>query len=75
MKSVIKVNNNQQRLLVNKAIKRFGSLQGKKVALLGLAFKPETDDMREAASIRISEDLVGLGARVTGFDPIATQNA
>ncbi|WP_421381512.1 UDP-glucose dehydrogenase family protein [Bacillus salacetis] len=75
LKSVIEVNNKQQRVLIDKAIARFGSLSGKKVGLLGLAFKPNTDDMREAASIVISEELVKQGASVKGYDPIARETA
>ncbi|TLS35168.1 UDP-glucose dehydrogenase family protein [Pseudalkalibacillus caeni] len=75
LKSVIKVNNDQQRLLVDKAINRFGTLSGKRVAILGLAFKPNTDDMREAASIKISQELVQMGAEVVAYDPIAMENA
>lgn len=75
LKSVISINEKQKTLLVKKALERFGSLSGKKVALLGLAFKPETDDMREAASIPIAAELVELGAEVIGYDPIAAGNA
>jgi UDPglucose 6-dehydrogenase len=75
LKSVIQVNNEQQRLLVKKAKDRFGSLKGKRVVLLGLAFKPNTDDMREAASIVLSRELIKEGAEVVGFDPIAIPNA
>ncbi|TYS12938.1 UDP-glucose/GDP-mannose dehydrogenase family protein [Rossellomorea vietnamensis] len=75
LKSVIEVNNKQQRILMEKAEKRFGSLSGKNVALLGLAFKPNTDDMREAASIVIADELVKQGANVKGFDPIAKETA
>jgi UDPglucose 6-dehydrogenase len=75
LKSVIEVNMNQQRLLIEKAKKRFNDLAGKKVALLGLAFKPNTDDMREAASIVIAEELVNSGAIVKGYDPIANESA
>lgn len=75
LKSVIEINEQQKTLLVEKAIERFGSLKGKRVALLGLAFKPETDDMREAASISVSKRLVEEGAEVIGYDPIAAENA
>lgn len=75
LKSVIEVNNKQQRILMEKAEKRFGSLSGKKVALLGLAFKPNTDDMREAASIVIADELVKQGANVKAFDPVAKETA
>jgi UDPglucose 6-dehydrogenase len=50
-------------------------LSGKTVALLGLSFKPETDDMRESASIPITETLIAEGARVRAFDPVAMDNA
>ncbi|AND42256.1 UDP-glucose dehydrogenase family protein [Cytobacillus oceanisediminis] len=75
LQSVINVNNNQQQLLVSKAIQRFGNLGGKRVALLGLAFKPNTDDMREAPSIIVSDLLVKAGAAVIAYDPIAADNA
>ncbi|MFV2047922.1 UDP-glucose dehydrogenase family protein [Metabacillus sp. YM-086] len=75
LKSVIQVNNEQQRLLLKKAKERFGSLEGKTVALLGLAFKPNTDDMREAASITLAHELVQEGAKVVGYDPISMDNA
>ncbi|MFB4213363.1 UDP-glucose/GDP-mannose dehydrogenase family protein [Shouchella sp. JSM 1781072] len=75
LKAVIEVNYKQQRLLVEKAKEYFGSLRGKKIALLGLAFKPNTDDMREAASITLSQELVLAGAQVVAYDPIATENA
>ncbi|MEC5188079.1 UDP-glucose/GDP-mannose dehydrogenase family protein [Geobacillus thermodenitrificans] len=75
LEAVIKVNNKQQVKLVEKARNRFGSLRGKKVALLGLAFKPNTDDMREAASIVIARELLKDGALVMAYDPVAVENA
>ncbi|MBE7125118.1 UDP-glucose dehydrogenase family protein [Bacillus mycoides] len=75
LKSVITVNNNQQASLVEKVKNVLGDTKGKQVAMLGLAFKPNTDDMREAASIVIANDLVELGAKVVAYDPIATENA
>lgn len=75
LKAVIRVNNEQRKLLVNKARIRFGSLNGKAIALLGLSFKPGTDDMREAASIVIAEMLVEEGAVVKAYDPVAAANA
>ncbi|WP_199426061.1 UDP-glucose dehydrogenase family protein [Thermaerobacillus caldiproteolyticus] len=75
LEAVINVNNKQQAKLVEKARERFGSLKGKKIAMLGLAFKPNTDDMREAASIVIAEQLVKGGAFVIAYDPIAIENA
>uniref|UniRef100_UPI00299F6A86 nucleotide sugar dehydrogenase n=1 Tax=Bacillus thuringiensis TaxID=1428 RepID=UPI00299F6A86 len=75
LKSVITVNNSQQASLVGKIKNVLGDMEGKQVAMLGLAFKPNTDDMREAASIVIANDLVKMGAKVVAYDPIATENA
>jgi len=75
LEAVISVNNKQQVKLVEKAIEELGSLKGKKVALLGLAFKPNTDDMREAASIVISKQLLNHGASIKAYDPVAIENA
>jgi UDPglucose 6-dehydrogenase len=75
LESVIDVNNKQQVILVDKAKQRFRSLQGKKCAILGLAFKPGTDDFREAPSIAISEKLIKEGAKVFAYDPVAMENA
>lgn len=75
LKEIIAINDYQHGLLVEKALKRFGELNGKKIALLGLSFKPETDDMREAPSIKISRSLIKLGAEVIAYDPVAIENA
>ncbi|MDR7078547.1 UDPglucose 6-dehydrogenase [Neobacillus niacini] len=75
LESVIKVNQHQHSLLVVKAKEMMDSLKGKKAAILGLAFKPETDDIREAASITIIRELLEEGATVTAYDPIAIPNA
>lgn len=75
LKSVIKVNNNQQETLVRKVKKRLENLKGKKIAILGLAFKPNTDDMREAASIVITEMLINEGALIYAYDKVAMNNA
>lgn len=75
LKGVIRVNQKQQEMLINKLNECFGSLKDKKVAVLGLAFKPNTDDMREAASIVITQHLIEKGANVTAYDPVATKNA
>ncbi|MDF2910177.1 MAG: UDP-glucose 6-dehydrogenase [Sporolactobacillus laevolacticus] len=75
LKSVIEVNNNQQILLLDKILQRFGSIQGKRVAVLGLAFKPNTDDLRESPALVMVPKLVDLGAKVTAYDPIAIANA
>jgi UDPglucose 6-dehydrogenase len=73
--AVIEVNELQKRRVMKKLEKHLGSLVGKRIALLGLAFKPETDDMREASSLVLSARLLGEGAVVTGFDPVAKQSA
>lgn len=75
LESVIKVNQHQHSLLVKKAREKLGSLKGKKAAVLGLAFKPETDDIREAVSLTIIKDLLEEGSVVTAYDPIAIPNA
>ncbi|MBB6449955.1 UDPglucose 6-dehydrogenase [Geomicrobium halophilum] len=75
LKAVMEVNERQQRLLVEKAKERFGSLRGMTIAILGLSFKANTDDMREAASVVLAEELVLAGAHVVAYDPIAIENA
>lgn len=71
----IAINDSQPLLLVKKAVKRFTDLKDKKIALLGLSFKPETDDMREAPSIKIAKALVELGSKIMAYDPVAMYNA
>ncbi|WP_088042664.1 UDP-glucose/GDP-mannose dehydrogenase family protein [Bacillus sp. EAC] len=75
LKDIIAINENQHELLVMKALRRFGELSGRKIALLGLSFKPNTDDMREAPSIKIARSLNSLGADVVAYDPVAINNA
>lgn len=75
LKGVVNVNKQQQSLVVDKLNERFNSLQGKRIAVLGLAFKPNTDDMREAASLVVTEKLIEQGAEVVGYDPISMNNA
>ncbi len=68
--SVIEVNELQIRRPVTKARKHLGSLRGKRVALLGLAFKPDTDDMREAPSLILAARFLAEGAQVVAWDPV-----
>ena len=75
LNSVIEVNELQKRRVVSKLHRHLGSLVGRRIALLGLAFKPETDDMREASSLVLSARLRGEGAEVVAFDPVAMDNA
>jgi UDPglucose 6-dehydrogenase len=73
--AVIEVNELQKRRVVGKLQKHLGSLAGKRVALLGLAFKPDTDDMREASSLVLAARLQGEGATVGAYDPVAAESA
>jgi UDPglucose 6-dehydrogenase len=73
--AVIEVNELQKRRVVGKLEKHLGSLIGKRVALLGLAFKPDTDDMREASSLVLTARLQGEGAEVVAYDPVAAERA
>jgi len=73
--AVIEVNELQKRRVVGKLQKHLGSLAGKRVALLGLAFKPDTDDMREASSLVLAARLQGEGATVAAYDPVAAEAA
>src|SRR5215203_2213426 len=73
--AVIEVNELQKRRVISKLQKHLGSLVGRDVALLGLAFKPNTDDMREASSLVLAGRLQADGARVRAFDPIAEEEA
>jgi len=75
LKSVISVNERQKSKPVEKLLKHIPNLEGRKVAVWGLAFKPETDDMREAPSIPIIKELLKRGATVHAYDPVATENA
>jgi len=71
IKSVIEVNANQIKLFYKKIANHFGSLKGKHFALWGLAFKPNTDDVREAPSIMLIKLLKKAGATISAYDPEA----
>jgi UDPglucose 6-dehydrogenase len=73
--AVIEVNELQKRRVVGKLRAHLGSLLGKRVALLGLAFKPDTDDMREASSLVLAARLQGEGVEVVAYDPVASERA
>jgi UDPglucose 6-dehydrogenase len=75
LNAVMEVNELQKRRLVAKLGKHLGSLRGRTIALLGLAFKPGTDDMREAASLVIASRLLAEGAFVRAHDPVANEVA
>lgn len=73
-KEAIKVNILQAKRIVELAEEELGNLREKKVAVLGLSFKPETDDIRDAPSLRIIEMLLMKGAKVAAYDPVAMEN-
>lgn len=75
IEQVHKVNEWQKLRPYEKVVEHLGDLKGKKVAVWGLAFKPETDDMRQAPSIVVINELIKAGAEVSAFDPIAIENA
>ena len=76
LEAVDRVNNRQKSLLVEKVMKHFGrDLSGLKFAVWGLSFKPKTDDMREAPSLRIIDQLIAAGATVCAYDPVAMEVA
>jgi UDPglucose 6-dehydrogenase len=75
LRAVEDVNERQKRLLVTKMERHFGSLKDLTIAVWGLAFKPRTDDMREAPAVPIVEQLLGRGARVSAYDPEAEPTA
>ncbi|HZH75836.1 MAG TPA: UDP-glucose/GDP-mannose dehydrogenase family protein [Archangium sp.] len=76
LRAVERTNERQKKLLVQKALKHFGgSLAGKTFGVWGLAFKPKTDDMREAPSVEVIEGLLAKGAQVVAHDPVAERTA
>lgn len=76
LKAVERVNENQKKLLYHKLLSYFGdTLSGRRIAVWGLSFKPETDDMREAPSVVLIESLLQAGCTVKAYDPVASQEA
>jgi len=76
LKAVEEVNERQKHMMAQKVIDFYrGDIKGKKFALWGLSFKPQTDDMREAPSLVIIEDLLAAGAQIVAYDPIAMEEA
>lgn len=75
LKAVHSINTEARNNFVGKIIRHFTSLEGKTIAVLGLSFKPDTDDMREAPSTDIIKSLLAKGARVVVYDPVAMENA
>lgn len=75
LEEVERINDRARRDIVQKARKVLGNVRGKTIAILGLAFKPNTDDMRDAPSIDIIDLLQKDGARIRAYDPVASENA
>lgn len=73
--TVIEVNDNQRRIMIPKIEQLIGNLAGKTIAVLGLSFKPETDDMRESPAVEIINEMTARGARVKAYDPVAMEEA
>jgi UDPglucose 6-dehydrogenase/GDP-mannose 6-dehydrogenase len=73
--AVVRVNHEQPRQIVRLLEKHFPSLKGVRIAILGLAFKPGTDDMRESPAIPIVNNLLGQGAEISAYDPVARDEA
>jgi UDPglucose 6-dehydrogenase len=74
LKSVVNVNESQKNILIARVKKHFGKLEGLKVAIWGLAFKPDTDDIREASALVMINQLLKEKAVITAFDPAAAEN-
>jgi UDPglucose 6-dehydrogenase len=73
--SVIRVNEEQKKRMVGKIQEKVGDLRGKTIGILGLSFKPNTNDIRESSSMVIIRDLLAMGAKVKAFDPAAIDEA
>lgn len=73
--AVIEANDLQRQAMIPKIEKLVGDLKGKKIGMLGLSFKPETDDMRESPAIEIAHGLIERGASVRAFDPVAMEES
>jgi len=74
-KAVLDVNSRQRRLMIDKIVTLAGGVEGKEISFFGLAFKPNTDDMRDSPTIEIIKGLQEAGARIRAFDPAAMDNA
>jgi UDPglucose 6-dehydrogenase len=75
LEATVAVNERQKKRLIGKLQRELHTLKGKRIALLGLSFKPKTDDLREAPSLQIARTLSSLGARVVGYDPVSGKKA
>lgn len=75
LNAVMEINNDRRSMAVDRVKELVGDLRGKTVGLLGLSFKPNTDDMRDAPSLDIAQGLISLGAKVKAYDPVAMEVA
>jgi len=75
LNSVVEVNESQKQRMVDKIREKVVDLQGKTIGVLGLSFKPNTNDVRESCSIAIIQGLLTQGAKVKAFDPVAMEEA
>jgi UDPglucose 6-dehydrogenase len=75
LNAVIKVNDEQKKRMIQKIIGKVGDLKGKTIGILGLSFKPNTNDIRESSSIVIIQGLLAMGAKIKAFDPAAMEEA
>ncbi|HUK15044.1 MAG TPA: UDP binding domain-containing protein, partial [Bryobacteraceae bacterium] len=73
LQATLEVNAAQRQMVIQKLQEKLFILKGRTIGLLGLAFKPETDDLRDAPSLHIAERLLQMGARVKAYDPIAME--
>jgi UDPglucose 6-dehydrogenase len=73
LEASIEVNRAQRHIVVQKLLEKLFILKGRTIALLGLAFKPDTDDLRDAPSLQIAERLLQMGARIKAYDPVAME--
>src|SRR5205085_1774329 len=74
LEATLAVNRAQRQLMIQKLLEKLFILKGRTIALLGLAFKPETDDLRDAPSLQIAERLLQMGARIKAYDPVAMKH-
>jgi UDPglucose 6-dehydrogenase len=75
LNAVIKVNDEQKKRMIQKIMGKVGDLKGKTIGILGLSFKPNTNDIRESSSIVIIQGLLAMGAKIKAFDPAAMEEA
>ena len=75
LNAVMEINNDRRPMVIIRLQEMLGNLRGKTIGLLGLSFKPNTDDMRDAPAVDIAEGLLARGAHVRAYDPVAMQVA